>query len=359
MRRARSRKRSTPADRVMSLTSRQLDILNLVAERYIRTGQPVSSREVAASVTVKVSPSTVRNDFAVLEEQGLLTHPHTSAGRLPTQSGYRAFVDSIMSVPGLRDAIGSAPLGLEALEKEVDVALGQTSEAMADATNLLALVAAPRTSGTSLRHIELLLLQPRLVMVVFIVATGRVAKWVIDFPGPVDPGMVEWARTYLNESLGVRSVTERLVRQTLSSAELKPNESSFLASIQPAFERLLDEQAGEALYVGGAARLLADPATGDFDDVRDLLLLLEERYMLLRALRSVLSTGRVVVRIGDEQPQEALRRFSMVAASYGLPQRSLGTVSLIGPVRMDYGNAIAIVRGTAQLLSEFLEGRYE
>lgn len=342
----------------MTLTERQNEILSVVAERYIRTGQPISSREVAGGVSTRVSPSTVRNEFAVLEEQGYLTHPHTSAGRLPTQRGYRQFVDGLMVLTGSRESAVPV-LSLEGLEKEVDVALRQTSEAMADATNLLALVMAPRTSGARVRHIELLLLQPRLVMVVFIVSTGRVAKWVIDYPDPVDPGMLEWARTYLNEYLGEHILTERLARRALDNPELKEKEVGFLRTLAPAFERLLDEQAGEALYVGGASRLLAEQAGQDLDDLRDLLLLLEERYLLLRALRSVLATGRVVVRIGDEHPYEALRRFGMVAATYGLPQRSVGTVSLIGPLRMDYENAIATVRGTAQLLSEFLEGRYE
>jgi len=342
----------------MSLTGRQYEILKLVTERYIRSGQPVSSREVAQGVSVRVSPSTVRNDFAVLEEQGYLTHPHTSAGRLPTQRGYRSFVDGLMAVVGGRE-VGTAPVEFGALEKEVDVALHQISEAMAEATNLLALVVAPRTSGATVRHIELLLLQPRLVMVVVIVSTGRVAKWVVDYIDAVDPGMVDWARTYLNESLGRHMITDRLVRRTLDNPELKNREAQFIATLNPAFERLLDEQAGEGLYVGGASRLLSDQPAQDFDNLRELLLLLEERYQLLRSLRSVLASGRVVVRIGDEHPHEALRSFSMVASTYGLPQQNVGAVSLIGPVRMDYQSAISTVRGAAHVLSELLEGRYE
>lgn len=342
----------------MSLTERQNEILKLVTERYIRSGQPVSSREVAQGVNVRVSPSTVRNDFVALEEQGYLTHPHTSAGRLPTQRGYRSFVDGLMTVVGTRDT-GVLPLESGVLEKEVDVALRQISEAMAGATNLLALVVAPRTSGATVRHIELLILQPQLVMVVFIVSTGRVAKWVVDYTDTVDLGMVDWARTYLNESLGQRIITDRLVRRTLDNPELKKKESRFLSTLAPAFERLLDEQAGEGLYVGGAARLFSDHPDHDLDNLRELLLLLEERYQLLRSLRSVLAAGRVVVRIGDEHPNEALRSFSMVASSYGLPQRNVGAVSLIGPVRMDYQSAISTVRGAAHVLSELLEGRYE
>ena len=342
----------------MMLTQRQQMILSVVAERYIRTGAPVSSKEVARSVAVQVSPSTVRNEFAVLEELGYLTHPHTSAGRLPTERGFRDFVDRLIQKTSLRET-AQAPLALEMLAHEVDEALQQTSEAMAQATNLLALVVAPRVSGARVRHVELLLLQPNLVMVVFIVSTGRVTKRVIDYPTAVDPGMVEWARTYLNELIGGRILTERSVRNALFNPDLSGREAAFLESLAPAFEKLLDEQSEQALYVGGAAGLLSDTRMEDIAEFRELLRLLEERLLLLRALRSLLSGATVVVRIGHELENDSLNRFALVGAPYGLPQRNLGTVSLIGPLRMDYETAIATVRGTAQLLSAFLEDRYE
>ncbi|MCZ7661618.1 MAG: heat-inducible transcriptional repressor HrcA [Thermoleophilia bacterium] len=342
----------------MTLTQRQQTILSVVAERYIRTGAPVSSKEVARAVPVKVSSSTVRSEFAVLEELGYLTHPHTSAGRTPTETGFRDFVDQLIRKTSLRE-VAPAPLGLATLAAEVDEALQQTSEAMAQATNLLALVVAPRMSGARLRHVELLLLQPNLVMVVFIVSTGRVTKRVIDFPDAVDQGMVEWARTYLNETIGGSILTERSVRKVLRNPDLSGREEIFLDSLAPALEKLLDEQSEEALYVGGASGLFSEARVEDMTEFRELLRLLEERYMLLRALRSVLVGSKVVVRIGRELQNDSLNRFALVAASYGLPQRNLGTVSLIGPVRMDYEVAIATVRGSAQLLSTFLEDRYE
>ena len=127
----------------------------------------------------------------------------------------------------------------------------------------------------------------------------------------------------------------------------------------PAFERLVDEQSQEELFVGGTSRLLAEPQLKDVSSLRDLLMLLEERFLLLRVLRASLGSGAVVVRIGSEHEATALQPFSMVAASYGLPQRRLGTVSLVGPTRMDYEKAIATVRETAQSLSELVEERYE
>jgi heat-inducible transcriptional repressor len=342
----------------MELTERQVRILRLVSDEYTRTGQPVSSRRVAEIASFKVSSSTVRNEFAVLEEVGLLTHPHTSAGRMPTTRGYRHVVDELVAAPAVKEP-AAAPVSLGDLATEVDTALEQTSEAMSQATNLLALVVAPRVSGARLRHVELLLLQPRLVMVVFILSTGGVTKSTIEFEKVVDPGVVDWMKTYLNETTAEQILTERLLRRTLENPELSPREAAFLAALRPAFERLLDEHMHSAVYVGGTARLIAEAGVDDVGDVRRLLELLEQRYLFLRLLRSVIDRGRLLVCIGEENEPAALHRFSLVAAGYGLPQRTLGAVSLLGPTRMDYGSAISTVRSTAQLLSAFLEDRYE
>jgi len=350
----------------MVLTERQRTILNAVTERYINTGTPVSSKELVGITGLHVSSSTVRNEFALLEEKGYLTHPHTSAGRVPTDLGYREYVDHLMSSGRPRSSLcrgsepGTAPaISPEDLAGEIDTALQQATDAMAKATNLLALVLAPRMSGARLCHVELLTLHPIQLMYVFIVSTGAVMKGVIDRPQPVDPGLVEWARTYLNETFADQALTTRLVRRALDNPGLGPREAAFLKALAPAFEKLVDEQYQEELFVGGTSRLLAAPRPQDISSLRDLLSLLEERFLLLRVLRAVLGSGTVVVRIGSEHEATALQPFSVVAAGYGLPQRNLGTVSLVGPTRMDYETAITTVRETAQLLSELVGERYE
>ncbi|OFW62201.1 MAG: heat-inducible transcription repressor HrcA [Actinobacteria bacterium RBG_13_63_9] len=304
----------------------------------------------------------MRNEFALLEDKGYLTHPHTSAGRVPTDLGYREFVDCLMSGSFARPAMRAGVVGAmlpEDLAGEIETALRQATDAMSRVTNLLALVLAPRMSGARLSHVELLTLHPHQLMYVFIVSTGAVMKGVIEWPEAIDVGLVEWARTYLNEMLDDQTLSARLVRRTLDNAELSARESGFLRALASAFEKLVDEQYQEELYVGGTARLLAEPRVHDVSSLHDLLSLLEERFVLLQVLRASLSTGAVVVRIGSEHEALALQPFSVVAASYGLPQRRLGTVSLVGPTRMDYETAIATVRETAQLLSELVEERYE
>jgi heat-inducible transcriptional repressor len=350
----------------MTLTERQRTILNAVTERYIGTGTPVPSKEFARAAGLNISSSTVRNEFALLEEKGYLTHPHTSAGRVPTDLGYREFVDHLMSgsLPRAPARLGAGPgtVGAvlpEDLVGEIDTALRQATDAMARATNLLALVLAPRVSGARVCHVELLTLHPNQLMYVFIVSTGGVLKVIIDWPRALDPGLVEWARTYLNETLNGQTLTARLIRRALDNPELGPREAGFLRMLVPAFEKLVDEQYQEELFVGGASRLLVEPRLQDVSSLRDLLSLLEERFLLLRVLRTALSTGTVIVRIGSEHEASALQPFSVVAASYGLPQRRLGTVSLVGPTRMDYETAITTVRETAQMLSELVGDRYE
>jgi len=337
-------------------------ILNAVTERYIGSGAPVPSKELAGGPGLMVSSSTVRNELAALEERGFLTHPHTSAGRVPTDLGYREFVDQLLS--GQLARVGSRPGALEAalpedLATEVETALRQATDAMSKATNLLALALAPKMSGARLCHVELLRLHPNQLMYVFIVSSGAVVKGLMDWPSAIDPGLVEWARTYLNETLNDQTLTARLTRRVLDNPELTVRERAFLRTLTPAFEKLVDEQYQEELFVGGASRLLGEDRPQDVSSLRDLLSLLEERFLLLKVLRAALASGTVVVRIGSEHEAVMLHPFSVVAASYGLPQRRLGTVSLVGPTRMDYEGAISTVQETAQLLSELVGDRYE
>lgn len=346
----------------MALTDRQRTILNAVIERYIDSGVPVPSKGLAGAAGLQVSSSTVRGEFAVLEEKGYLTSPHTSAGRVPTDLGYRKYVDHLMSGGrrlGRSTNIALADIAQEDLAGEIDLALQRATEVMSRATNLLALALAPRVSGTRLCHVELLTLYPHELMYVLIVSTGNVIKGVIDWSEAIDTGLVEWARTYLNETLNDQALTARLIRRTLENPELSVRGREFLGRLAPVFERLVDEHEAEEMFVGGTSRLLAEPQLQNVSSLRELLELLEERFLLLQVLRTALASGTVLVRIGSEHEAAALQSFSVVAASYGLPQRRLGTVSLVGPTRMDYEAAIATVRDAAQVLSGLVGERYE
>jgi heat-inducible transcriptional repressor len=335
------------------LTARQELLLGKVIDGFNATGQPVGSKSLAADPDVECGPSTIRNELAVLEERGLLAHPHTSAGRVPTDAGYRYFVDRLL--PARQEP--RADLRLSLVRREVDEAMRVTTETLSQVTNLLAIVSAPPIATTTLRHVEVLSLQPQVLMVVVITSTGGVSKRVFTFDRPVDPGLADWAAAYLNEQLEGMSVGSRMLQARLNDPELHPTERAFIAQLAPAFTELA-MTAENTLYVDGAARLLSEHRFQDVSQLNELLDALERRVSLLGVLSRALDERDIYVRIGGENEMPALRSLSMVAGNYGLPQRNLGTVSVIGPTRMDYARAIMTVREAAIQLSRFVEDIY-
>lgn len=339
----------------MAINARQRFLLNKLVETHVRVGHPVGSKWLSEQADVPWGPSTVRAELARLEEAGLLKHPHTSAGREPTDRGYREYVDQMIETGNLPAA---RPLGIEVTRREVDDAMRAATEQLSQVTNLLAIVTAPPLATAVIRHIELLALQPRLAMVVVITSTGGVTKRLIPSERTLDAGLLDWARSYLNEELGGMNVGSRMLLAKLGDPSLSDTEREFLAGLSPVFTEL-EERAGDTLYVDGAARLLSEDRVQELSQINDLLLMLERRVALLSVLRHALDEPRVFLRIGDENERRELKSLSIVASGYGVPARNLGTVSVIGPVRMDYGKAIASVRQAADELSRFVGELYE
>jgi heat-inducible transcriptional repressor len=339
----------------MMLTSRQERILCKVVDEHLRTGDPVASRSIAADPEFDCGPSTVRNELALLEEQGLLAHPHVSAGRVPTDAGHRYVVDLMLS-SGEGLAV-QRRMELSLIRREVEEAMRATTETLSQMTNLLAVVSAPSLNTATIRHVEVLALQPQVVMVVIISSTGGVSKMFATFDRPVDPGLLAWAGEYLRERLVGLGLGARMMQQRLLDPSLTAVELSFLERLVPAFGDLASEGEDE-LYVEGTARLFSPGQIEDATQLNGLVSLLERRVSLLRVLRVVLGEPGVYVRIGHENEIPAMRSLALVATGYGVAQRKLGAVSVIGPVRMDYAGAIVTVREAAHELSRFVEDAY-
>jgi heat-inducible transcriptional repressor len=337
------------------LTPRQELILCKVVDDYLRTGEPVASRSLAADAELDCGPSTIRNELALLEEHGLLAHPHVSAGRVPTDAGQRYVVDRMLASGG--DLLPARRLELSLIRREVEEAMRATTETLSQMTNLLAVVSAPSPQTATIRHIEVLALQARVVMVVIITSTGGVSKMLVSFDGPVDSGLVGWAGEYLNERLVGLGLGARMLHQRLADASLSTTELAFLSRLTAAFDNFSSE-AEDALYLDGTARLLTAGQIQDTAQVNELMSLLERRVALLRVLRTALGESGVYVRIGRENEIPAMRSLALVATGYGVSQRKLGAVSVIGPVRMDYAGAIVTVREAAHELSRFVEEAY-
>jgi heat-inducible transcriptional repressor len=333
------------------LTSRQELVLRKVVEEYLEDGLPVGSK--ALSVEVQWGPSTIRNELASLEELGLLAHPHTSAGRVPTEAGYRYFVDRLLPTQD------TAPkLSLSLVRRELDEAMRVTTETLSQVTNLLAIVTAPPIETSTIRHIEVLLLQPQVLMVVVITSSGGVTKRLFTFARPVDPGLADWASSYLNERLVGLGLGARILQKRLHDPSLARSESEFLDALSPVFTAL-EDGSNDAVYFEGTSRLLRVDRLGEVTELNALMDMLERRVTLLGVLQAALNERDVLVRIGAESGVPGLRSLVLVAAGYGLPQRRLGTVSVIGPLRMDYGHAITSVREAAAQLSSFVGEVYD
>ncbi|HUB76835.1 MAG TPA: heat-inducible transcriptional repressor HrcA [Solirubrobacteraceae bacterium] len=337
------------------LTPRQEAILLKVVEAYVATGQPVASKALAGEPALASSASTIRNELALLEEHGLLAHPHTSAGRMPTEAGHRYVVDRLLASPSL--AL-EAPVALSPERRQLDEALRATTEMLAEMTNLLAVASAPAVERATIHRVEVLTLPAGVVMVVVITSGGGVSKFLRTFEAPVDPGLVAWAGEYLNERLGALPVGARMLAQRLASdPELGPRERAFIDQLAPAFAELAG--GGEdLLYIDGTSRLLGTHRLVSIEAVNELMELIEERAALLELLRRALAERGTFVRIGRENDVPALRTLAVVASPYGVSARKLGTVSVIGPVRMDYATAIASVQAVARQLSRFVEDVY-
>jgi heat-inducible transcriptional repressor len=340
------------------LSERRQRILELVAEEYLRSGKPIGSKAISERDDVVWGASTVRNEFAALEAEGYLTHPHTSAGRIPTDRGYRFYADALLANTPVNAEEAPPEIEITRMRREVEDAMRETTHALSKVTDLLAVATAPPPSAARIHRVEVLQLQPSVAMVVVIATNGAVAKRVFNFERKLDPGLLEWASSYLNERLSGLALGARMTIDRLGDPTLSPAEAGFLAEISAAFTDL-ERRAGEDLYVDGASRLLSDERAPDLPQIESLMGVLEGRANLLRVLQSALDERSVFVWIGEENPAPELRSVSVVGANYGLGYRNLGTVGVLGPTRMDYATAIASVREAASELSRYFESVYE
>jgi heat-inducible transcriptional repressor len=273
---------------------------------------------------------------------------------VPTERGYRLYAEGLLDRLDPRPG----PFGLDpaAAPNELETALRTTTEMLAEATRLLALVSAPSLETASVRHVEVLLLQPHVVMVVVITSTGGVTKRMFAFDAPIDVGVANWAAEYLNDRLTGAQLGSLVLRRRLADPELSARERAFLEAIAAAFTSLA-EDGGERVFVGGTASLVGGGRAEEVEACRRVLGMLEKRVTLLELVGQAMQPLRPFVRVGD-LPNPELDKLSLVGAGYGLPNRPLGAVGLLGPLRMDYAHAIESVRAAAHELSRVVEEVY-
>jgi heat-inducible transcriptional repressor len=333
------------------LDDRKLAVLRAIVEDYVSANEPVGSRALVDRHNLDVSPATIRNDMAVLEEQGYIVQPHTSAGRIPTDKGYRLFVDKLSAIKPFSAAERRAIETFLAGAYDLDDVVMRTVRLLAQLTRQVAVVQYPSLSKSAVRHLELVPLSDRRLLLVLITDTGRVEQRVVELPASYDEDSIMQLRAVLNACLDGRKLTDVASVVAELPDRVEPRERANAAAVFAVILETLVERHEEKIIVGGASNLTA----ADFSrGLREVLEALEEQVVLMRLLGESDDQSSVTVRIGAENDVLGLRAASVVAAGYGSVDRPLAKLGVVGPTRMDYPTAMGAVRAVARYTGQIL-----
>ena len=336
------------------LDDRKLAILRAIVTDYVSSQEPVGSRALVERHNLDVSPATVRNDMAALEEEGYITQPHTSAGRIPTDKGYRLFVDRLSTVKPLSAAEKRAISAFMTGALDVDDVVRRTVQLLAQITRQVAIVQYPMLSSLVIRHVEVLRLGPDRGLVMCVSTTGTVEQRLVALPVDADGDEdLTLVRGRLGELVVGANAREAVDRLATFADQVPPSASGLAATVAAALLDIVSEDPAARVAVAGVPNLTR---FGDqFETtVKPVLEALEEQMVLLHLLGEATSTAAVTVRIGHENPYEPLQSTSVVASGYGSDERAWATLGILGPTRMDYPSAIASVRAVARYVGRFL-----
>lgn len=358
---------------------RRLAVLRAIVEDYVSTEEPVGSKALVDRHGLGVSPATVRNDMAVLEEEGLIQQPHTSAGRIPTDKGYRLFVDRLTTVKPLSAAERRAISTFLEGAADLDDVVRRSVRLLAQLTRQVAVVQYPTLSQSTVRHVEVVALTPGRLLVVLILSSGRVEQRLVELERPLSDDQVADLRGRVNRAV----VGQRLAVAADALAGLRPDGRGPVGAVGPGgpvgepagrahdlgvpppdvatdevvsvlVDALADHSSDQRVVVGGTANLAR---FGDGFDIvmRPMLEALEEQVVLLKLLGEASTGGTVTVRIGAEGPLEELAGTSVVTTGYGPTSEALAALGIVGPTRMDYPGTMAAVRAVARYMSRILD----
>ncbi len=329
----------------MGLSSRKKDILQAVVTDYIKMAQPVGSRTISRRYQVGLSPATIRNDMADLEEMGYLLQPHTSAGRIPTQKGYRYYVDELMETADLEESEKDKIKQVYEFEKirEIEEIIKYTTNLLSSLTNYTSLVIGPQLKKSAFKKLQIMPFDNQRALLLLVADTGFVKNKVIHYPQTLSSGELNRIVSYLNrrlEGLTIDKLTSRLI------SELRRDLYHHIKFLEETFT-LLEESLAEderRVFLVGTTNILSQPEFGDLEKVRALLSLFEQNALLANLLaRPVAGIDGIIVRIGRENMLEEVQECSLVIATYCLGKEVVGTIGVLGPTRMEYSRTIAIL----------------
>ncbi|MBV9314745.1 MAG: heat-inducible transcriptional repressor HrcA [Pseudonocardia sp.] len=340
----------------MNAEERRFEVLRAIVADYVATQEPVGSKAIVERHNLGVSSATVRNDMAALEDDGYIAQPHTSAGRIPTDKGYRRFVDRLSQIKPLSSAERKAIQSFLAGALDLDDVLRRSVRLLAHLTRQVAVVQYPTLTRSTVRHVELVALTPARMMLVLITDSGRVDQRIVEVGEVLSEDSVSRIRTMLSAAMMGR----RLADASALVAELPeraPNDlRDQVTTLAMVLIDALVEHPEERLMLGGTANLTRNVA--DFPgSLRQILEALEEQVVVLKLLASAHTSPEVRVSIGNENEAEEMRSTSVVSVGYGPGEMLVGGLGVVGPTRMDYPGAIAAVHAVARYVGEALAGR--
>ncbi len=332
-------------------STRRLEILRAIVDEYVATQEPVGSKAIADKSQLGVSPATIRNEMAVLEEEGLITHPHTSAGRIPTDLGYRVFVDKLATVKPLSSAERRAIETFLEGALDLDDVVMRTVRLLADVTKQVAVVQYPSMIKSRVRHVELVSLTTSRIMMILITDSGRVEQRVIELSEDAPETFISALRTKLNNAVAGQRLPEVADRITGIMESYTARERKDVAVVVSTLIEMAMERPEEKVVLAGTANLARFKE--DFSTtIHPVLEALEEQVVLLRLLGDANDT--VQVRIGNEQKENNLRSTSLVTVGYGHENSPLGALGVLGPTRMDYAGSMSAVSAVARYVGRYI-----
>jgi heat-inducible transcriptional repressor len=338
------------------LDERKLEVLRAIVEDYVSTEEPVGSKALVERHNLGVSPATIRNDMAVLEEEGYIAQPHTSAGRVPTDKGYRLFVDRLATVKPLTPAERRAIHTFLDGAVDLDDVVGRTVRLLAQLTRQVAVVQYPSLTRSSVRHIELVALTPNRLMIVLITNSGRVEQRVIECPVAVSEELVAGVRNRINAAVGSQRLTD-VPSLLVDLPETMPaGDRAIVRAVLAALFETLVERTEERVVLAGTPNLAQ--FGHDFAHmIRPVLEALEEQVVLLRLLGEATDPSRIIVRIGHENELASLAATSVVTSGYGTGDQMVAKLGVVGPTRMDYPGTMGAVRAVARYVGQIIAGQ--
>ena len=334
---------------------RRLAVLRAIVEDYVSTEEPVGSKALVDRHQLGVSPATVRNDMAVLEEEGFIMQPHTSAGRVPTDKGYRLFVDKLTNLKPMSAAEKRAIASFLDGAVDLDDVVQRSVRLLSQLTRQVAVVQYPTLSRSTVRHVEVVALSPHRLLLVLILSTGRVEQRLVEHPVELNDDELADLRTRVYRAAIGEVIADAATRLATVPDEVLPEHRTTTGAVVAALvEAMSDHRSDERVAVGGTANLTRF-GEGFDTTIRPLLEALEEHVVLLKLLGEAGTGGTVTVRIGGEGPYQELATTSVVATGYGPGDQALAALGIVGPTRMDYPGTMAAVRAVARYVSRILD----